>query len=173
MVYRAGSAETLDDLWILSLEGELNPRPLVATRFIERNAEISPDGRWLTYQSNESGGFEIYVRPFPDVDKAVWLVSDAGGTKPLWHPDGGSLYYLEPGPAIVRVEVEDGAEFVAGSRDNLGGSEFYFGAQGRNMDIHPDGRFLVLDQSSKVGEPAGIVLVDGWLSELDRLAPRK
>ena len=58
-------------------------QPLVQTSFNERNGEVSPDGRWLAgSESNASGQFEIYVRPFPDVDGGQWLVSTAGGTRP-------------------------------------------------------------------------------------------
>ena len=70
------------DLGVLSLEG--SSEPLLATEFAERNAEISPDGRWLAYQSNASGQNEIYVRPFPNVEDGQWLISSGGGTRPLW-----------------------------------------------------------------------------------------
>ena len=54
------------------------------TPFTEDNGEISPDGHWLAYQSNESGRFEISVRPFPNVDAGHWTISTSGGTRPLW-----------------------------------------------------------------------------------------
>ena len=63
-------------------------KPLLATRFNERNAEISPDGKWLAYQSDESGPTEIYVRPFPNVDDGRAQVSSGGGIAPLWSRDG-------------------------------------------------------------------------------------
>ena len=62
----------------------------------ELNAEISPDGRWLAYQSNSSGAFEVYVRPFPDVARGQWQVSTAGGTEPLWARDSRELFYRAP-----------------------------------------------------------------------------
>ena len=61
--------------------------PLLATDFNERNAEISPDGRWLAYQSNASGQYEIFVRPFPNVDEGQVQISTDGGTEPLWAQD--------------------------------------------------------------------------------------
>jgi len=57
--------------------------PLIQTPFAERNGEISPDGRWIAYEANDSGQFEIYVRPFPDVARGRWQVSTGGGTRPL------------------------------------------------------------------------------------------
>ena len=84
------------DLGMLSLEGERASTPLLNTEFTERNASLSPDGLWIAYQSNESGQFEIYVRPFPDVDAGRWQVSSDGGWWPLWAPDGRELFYVGP-----------------------------------------------------------------------------
>lgn len=60
------------------------------------NGEISPDGHWLAYQSNESGSFEIYLRPFPRVDNGKWQVSSGGGIQPAWSPAGNELFYFSP-----------------------------------------------------------------------------
>ena len=70
--------------------GERRPQPLLQTPFEELNAEISPDGRWLAYQSNESGPDEIYVRPFPNVDAGKWQVSTSGGRSPCGRGTGGN-----------------------------------------------------------------------------------
>ena len=61
--------------------------PLLSSDFNETNGVISPGGRWLAYQSDESGQYEIYVRPFPNVEDGQWLISSGGGTQPLWAPD--------------------------------------------------------------------------------------
>jgi len=77
-----------------------NPRrttPLFQTPFSELNAEISPDGRWLAYQSNESGRDEIYVRPFPNASAGRWQVSSDGGSRPVWARNGQELFYLATG----------------------------------------------------------------------------
>ena len=75
------------NLALLSLSGEGVPQPLLQTDFNETGGEISPDGRWLAYQSDESGQYEIYVRPFPDVDQGQQQISRGGGTQALWAPD--------------------------------------------------------------------------------------
>ena len=80
----------------LPLSGARRAAPLIQTPFVERNGEVSPDGRWLAYQANDSGQFEIYVRPFPDVTAGRWQVSTGGGTRPLWHRNGQELFYLAP-----------------------------------------------------------------------------
>ena len=80
--------------------------PLVQTRFNELNAEISPDGRWLAYQSDESGRYEIYVRPFPAVGSGRWQLSTSGGRTPVWARSGGELFYLAPDGTIQGVRVD-------------------------------------------------------------------
>ena len=70
-------------------------RPFLKTPFSEGIAQFSPDGRWLAYQSNESGRFEVYVRPFPEGDPKL-TVSAEGGFEPMWSPRGGELFYRSP-----------------------------------------------------------------------------
>ena len=76
-----------------SLDDEQAAEPLLQTEFPEINPEISPDGRWLAYVSNESGQQEVYVRPFPNIEAGKWQVSQDGGRLPVWAPDGRELSY--------------------------------------------------------------------------------
>jgi serine/threonine-protein kinase len=80
--------------------------PLLETRFEERGGIVSPDGRWLAYESNSSGRFEIYVRPFPQVGDGQWQVSSAGGVQPLWARSGRELFYLAPEGALMLVPAD-------------------------------------------------------------------
>ncbi len=93
LVFREDTAKG-SDLLLLPLQGERRAQPLVQTPFTERNADISPDGRWLAYESNESGQFEIYVRPFPNVNDGRWRVSTGGGTVPLWARNGREMFFM-------------------------------------------------------------------------------
>ena len=68
--------------------------------------EISPNGRWLAYQSNESGRNEIYVRPYPDIDAGRTLISTAGGTRPAWAPNGSELFYLDAAGLLTAVPLQ-------------------------------------------------------------------
>ena len=97
----------------VELDGTHRVTPLVQSPFTERNGIVSPDGRWLAYEANESGRFEIYVRPFPDVNRGHWQVSTAGGTRPLWAPSGQELFYASPTGAIMRVGVERASSWAA------------------------------------------------------------
>jgi len=138
------------------------------------NPEVSPDGRWLAYQSSESGRNEVYVRPFPDVNSGRWQISTAGGTGPLWSRDGRELFYLAGAGSIVGVPIDTTTGFAVGRPAVLIEGDYVAGP-GRTYDVSPDGRrFLMLrDLESDAGEPSShqIILVQNWFEELKRLVP--
>jgi serine/threonine-protein kinase len=166
---------------MLSLDGDRHATPLVRTMFTERLAEISPDGRWLAYESDESGQFQIYVRPFPAVDEGRWQVSTAGGRQPVWIGSGRELIYVAPDGSLMSVSADirlDGESFTGGTPARLVTGEGYYYAwndqnQGRTYDVFPDGkRFLRLKESGSGDSPtASIVVVENWTEELKRLVP--
>ncbi len=98
------------DLFLLPLDGGGGPRPLLAepTQH-ELNGEVSPDGRWIAYQSNESGRHEIYVRPFPDIESGRSQISSEGGRYPLWARSGRELFYVTSGERLVSVQLQSGS----------------------------------------------------------------
>ena len=77
------------------------------------NGEVSPDGRWLAYEANDAGRFNIYVRPFPDVSSGYWQVSTDGGTRPLWARNSQELFYRSATGALMRVGVMRGPTWAA------------------------------------------------------------
>ena len=90
--YVSSTPETASDIWLLPLSGDKKPRPLLHTRVNERDAQISPDGRWLAYATNETGRPEIYVQPYPS-GSGRWQISTGGGLLPRWRRDGRELFY--------------------------------------------------------------------------------
>ena len=168
--------ETRDDLVMMSVGGDGSPLWRLAGPFIERNAELSPDGRWMAYQSDESGAFQIYVRPFPGVVEGNQVqVSNAGGTLPLWSRDGAELFYLQTSAArteLVSVAVRSGGAdqaFAFGER-NVILDWPYFGLLGRSYDVSPDGeRFLAIragDAAANANATVDITVVLNWFTEL-------
>ncbi len=156
------------------------PKPLVATPFEEYNAEISPDGRWLAYQSNRSGVFEVYVVPFPAVESGQWPVSTGGGTEPLWRSDGRELFYRAPTGAVMRVEVAPGTTWKTGSPAQVIEARSYvLGSDplGRTYDVSPDGRRFVMMKNAEspvqTSAVRRIVVVQNWFEELKALVPTK
>jgi serine/threonine protein kinase len=103
------------DLWVLPLDGDGGPSPVLATTAEERDGRLSPDGRWLAYASNESGRFEVYVQTFPP-SGPKWQISRDGGGQPQWRGDGRELFYLSADSRITAVAVHAGARtFDSGS----------------------------------------------------------
>jgi len=161
------------DLGVLSLD-ELSSQPLLTSAFYERNAALSPDGRWLAYQSNESGQDEIYVQPFPNVNDGRWPISRDGGTRPLWAPDGRELFYLSLGGELMAVRTQTGQSFVPGNAQVILRGPKFTPANyvWRSYDISPDGkRFLTILESSGETARAELNLVLNWFEELERLVP--
>ena len=98
------------DLYQLELGAERKSTPLLNASHSEHNAEVSPDGRWMAYQSNESGADEVYVRPFPKVNDGRWQISTGGGTRPAWARSGREIFYLKADGSLIAVPVEHRGE---------------------------------------------------------------
>jgi eukaryotic-like serine/threonine-protein kinase len=177
LVYRDASPTMA--LMTVSLDAEHLVRPLLKTAFAHQNAEISPDGRWMAFESNDSGQFEVFVRPFPNVDSGRWQISTKGGIQPLWSRNGQELFYLVPGGGLMGVRVERGASWNASAPTKLMDERFYHGGgsgsgTGRTYDISPDGRrFLMIKQGESNGAAASLIVVQNWGEELRRLTAPK
>jgi Tol biopolymer transport system component len=105
LVYMVLDKETGLDLWALNMTGyQHQTRALVNTRSDERNGQLSPDGHWLAYATNESGRFEIKVVSFADPTRR-WTVSTNGGTQPRWHPNGKELFFVAPDGELMAVPI--------------------------------------------------------------------
>jgi Tol biopolymer transport system component len=167
---------TGDDVMQVELTGNRRVTALVQSLSIERNGIVSPDGRWLAYEGNDSGQLEIYVRPYPDVNSGRWQVSTNGGTRPLWSPSGQELFYVSRTGAILRVGVGAGASWAA-TASEVAVKEGYATAPpvniGRTYDISPDGqRFLVVKpDATPNAPPPQLVVVPHFDQELKRLVP--
>ena len=178
LLFSDSDASTGLDIMMLTVDSGRHVAPLVRTPANERNGEISPDGRWLAYQSDESGQNEIYVRPFPGVESGRWQVSTSGGTRPLWSRDGRELFYLSPtDSSLMHVVVEHGATWMATEPAKVLDRPVPFISTyaGRSYDVSPDGqRFLIPDYvmpfNASAG-PASLIVVQNWLEELKRLVP--
>jgi serine/threonine-protein kinase len=165
---------------MLTLDKDRRIQPLVQTPAAEMNAEISPDGRWLAYQSNDSGQFQIFVRPFPNVNTGHWQVSTGGGAQPVWARNGKELFYLEPNGALMSVRVEQGTAWSASTPTKLMTGPYYHGTGSVNTpptyDVSLDGkRFLMIKPGGgpDLAAPPSIVVVQNWFEELKRLVPTK
>ena len=149
------------DILRLSLEGGNKPEPYLQTKFNEGNCEFSPDGRWVAYQSDESGRSEIYIQGFPE-PRGKWQISAEGGSAPQWRADGKELYWNGSDPTIVMAApVELQAAAVKSGRPEL-----LF--RGRNPVFVPfDGkRFLVTAAEAAEQEALPMAVVTNWAAGL-------
>ena len=146
----------------------------------DRHGTISPDGRWIAYDSDGLGKqLEIFVRPFPDTDAGVWQVSAGGGQQPHWSADGRELFYLALDGAMMTVPigggVEDATTLRAGGATRLFAGDYVIrggGHIGRYYDVSADGqRFLMIKPGADSHALAQIVVVQNWSEELNRLVP--
>ena len=165
------------DIGILSMDGVQPPRLLLDEGFSEVHPAISPDGRWIAYSSNETGRYEIYVRPFPNVDDDKQLISNDGGGAPVWSPDGKELFYRSANEKrMMVVSVQTESSFTHGTpRVLFEAAQYESWNIAPKYDIHPDGeRFLMLKKAPHTEEapaPMELILVLNWSEELKRLVP--
>jgi serine/threonine protein kinase/Tol biopolymer transport system component len=184
LLYRSIDPQTSLDLWVLPMFGDRTPSVFLKTPFREGYGAFSPDGRWVAYESNESGRNEIYIRPFVPPSRAAsadkpagkpptpaggqWQISTAGGIYPRWRPDGKELYYLNPAGAmmaapiaVIGATLAPGAPVVLFPTRIVGGGEDI--AQGRQYDVASDGRFLINTVLDTAAAP--ITLLQNWNPE--------
>jgi serine/threonine-protein kinase len=157
----------------LSLDGTQRTEPIVHGPATELSVDVSPDGRWMAYDSNESGQYEVYVRPYPNTDQGRWAISTGGGRQPVWSPDGRELFYRDFTGAVMAVTLTPTPSFVAGPPVKLFEGTGFAGSgssgSAQTFDISTDGRRFLMIKTARA-EPS-LVLVLNWFEELKRLLP--
>ncbi|MGH9384149.1 MAG: protein kinase domain-containing protein [Vicinamibacterales bacterium] len=157
------------DIWLLPLDGPRQPRRFLDSPFAELNARFSPDGRWLAYQSNISGAFEIWVASV--ATGGQFPVSRGGGQWPLWSANGRELFYRNvpttQGGDMMVVSIDP-----TGEKPKIGSPRVLFPSpyQG-NGDIAPDGRFLLVKQTPLESPSRVLQLVLNWFDDLQAKVP--
>jgi serine/threonine-protein kinase len=159
------------DVYAMQLGVDSVPRPLLVTKADERAIALSPDARWLAYESDETGRDEIYVRPFPNVDSGKWQVSTAGGHQPLWAHNGRELFYRSEANEMMVAPVSATQGFAVADRRVLFklGPEYLTSANYTPWDVTSDDqRFLMI--RSRAGATSqrnsSLILVTNWFAEL-------
>ena len=150
------------DIWVLPLQGERQPLPWAHTRFIEASPRFSPDGRWIAYQSDESGVPEIYVA-LTQGSGGKRRISPAGGRHPRWRGDGRELYYVGPGDFVMAVPV------TAGTRLEVGAPAPLFRVEGiSNYDVTADGSRFLVSTPSDPDRDSQVRVIVNWTAALKR-----
>ena len=160
---------TGSDLWTVDVGGDRKPHPFLNSPYDERFPEISPDGHWLAYESNESGRFEVYVSTFP-VPGQKWQISTDGGGEPTWAHSGSELFYRS-GNKMMVLDVRTKPNFAVGLPRVLFQGDYYSWGK-RSYDVSPDGkRFLMLQTVGEEQGPTQINVVLNWFEELKQKVP--
>ncbi len=156
--------------------GDTTPVPLVTSPYTELAPAVSPNGRWIAYESNESGQNEIYVRPFPNTNGGRWQVSVQGGEQPVWAHDSRSLFYLRSDRWLIQAELAPGPAFAVDTRQPLFDTKdvanpgFH-----QSYDVAPDDKSFLFMRSGS-GRPGSsgskLVWVDHWLTGLHQILKR-
>jgi serine/threonine-protein kinase len=167
------------DIYALRPGIDTTPRPLVVTpTFDEAAIALSPDARWLAYESNETGRTEVFIRPFPNTDSAKIQVSNGGGVAPLWAPSGRELFYVNQNREMVVVPIAPGPSLRLGERRTLFRMrEGLYLANRENYtphDISPDGsQFIMARRIGTTQQSTPLVVVENWFEELKQKLGRR
>jgi len=175
LVFHQRSPDSGLDIGVLSMEGTHQSRLIIHGPSHESRPAMSPDSRWIAYQSNASGRWEVYVQPFPTLDSR-WQISTDGGVSPIWGSDSRELFYRR-GSAVMRVAIEASARaFNYGTPAMLIDGPYVPEEEtpsvGRSYDVGPDGlRFVMIKEQAQGTREAGaapIVVIRNWVSEVER-----
>ncbi len=167
IAFASQGKDTAWDIWILPTFGDKKPFPWLKTNFSEIWPVFSPDGRYLAYQSNESGRQEIYVQSFPGPG-GKWQVSSSGGTEPHWRADGKELFYRSADQKLTAVDTTLGATFEAGVPKPLFQLHLESGLARNRLLPSKDGqRFLLVATPARESmTPTTVVL--NWMADLGK-----
>jgi Tol biopolymer transport system component len=156
------------EVWYVFLP-DRQAKPFLQAKWSVRNAQFSPDGRWVAYASNETGNWEIYVSPFPSAN-GKWQVSRGGGEQPRWRRDGKELFYLSAEGNLMAAPVKTGSNFETGNPVKLFQTHTSQPLSTQNVffyDVTRDGRRFLIN--TRVDEPnaAPLSIILNWASEMD------
>jgi len=167
-------APTSADVRIVPLRGDRQPQPYLRAAFSQGAAQLSPDGHWVAYVSNEFGRYEIYVRSFSN-GQMKWQISDGGGVEPVWARNGQELFYRS-GDRSLAVNITTHPAFSAGKPRVLFNGQFSKGSTAvgaAGYDVSLDGQRFLMVKPVGQAEATQINVVQNWFEELKRLVPAK
>ena len=156
------------ELWYLS-SPDLQPKPYLQPKWILRNGQFSPDGKWVAYASNEAGNWDVYVSPFPNAT-SKWQVSRGGG-EPRWRRDGKELFYLSAEGKMMAVPVRLGTSFEAGAPVPLFQTHMRQPISAQDVfayDVSADGQKFLVNTKVDTPKAAPLSVILNWSSEMEK-----
>jgi hypothetical protein len=169
IVYQTAGAGSSNGIWALPLSGDREPILLVESPADLDEPQISPDGRWLAFNSEESGQFEVYVQPFQAKGEKL-RISTGGGGQPRWRGDGRELFYLALDGTMMAVEMREGDTLRHAIPEPLFPTGITVDPTIDQYAVTSDGQRFLIQSPAQDGAPSSIVVVINWIEELKRLA---
>src|SRR5258708_822225 len=157
------------ELWYLTLP-DRQPRPLLQSQWMIRNAQFSPDGKFVAYASSETGNWEVYVSPFPTFT-SKWQVSRGGGEEPRWRGDGKELYYLGPDGKLMAADIKTATGFEAETpsalfqtptRQPISAMDFF------SYDATRDGQKFLVNTKLENSNSAPLSVILNWSADMEK-----
>ena len=176
LLFEYGAANASADIGVLPVDGDGTWKPLLETEAAEQAPAVSPDGRWIAYDSDRTGTREVYVQRFPELG-GEQLISRGGGIYPVWSSDGRELFYQRPGTGLMVAPVEPGANLRVGIAEPLFDVGTYYDlGLSRSWDVSPDGQQLLMIRlgsgvTTEADAQTEIILVQNWFEELTERVP--
>ncbi|HZI95476.1 MAG TPA: protein kinase [Patescibacteria group bacterium] len=170
IVYENNDPNTGNDIWILPMTGDRKPKPYLQTKFNETHSQISPDGHWIVFASDESGRSEVYVQTFPSPG-GKFQISTEGGDQPSWKRDGREIYYISQDNKLTAVTVNPGSSFEAGTPKVLFNARIpYSGLTGSRIRYcaSPDGQRFLLDSIPEQSAASPMRVIMNWAALLKK-----
>jgi eukaryotic-like serine/threonine-protein kinase len=171
LLFRSTDPRTGIDLWVLPVFGDKKPFPFLKTSFDERNGQFSPDGKWIAYQSDESGRFEIYVQPFP-VQGGKFQISTNGGAQVRWNKNGKEIFYVSLDSKMMAAPVKlslDGQSLETGTPIvlfpvRIAGGPLQ-GSQKQQYAVSSDGQRFLVNLALDDDTTSPITMILNWRPE--------
>ncbi len=166
LAYVVTGGDTRSDIWVYSPDEEQKMRPFIVTPITVFSPAISPDGRWITYVSFETGTAEVYLQPFPE-GSGKWRISNGGGFSPVWNSQGNRIYFSRQ-DIIYSVPV-----MTEGGTIDIGREETFMTIERLlNFDLSPDGKSMIVTQQGVGNTQSKLNVVINWFEEVNRIAMR-
>jgi Tol biopolymer transport system component len=166
LIFNASAHSAEFDLWTVSMSGDRTPTVFLSSKSSEMNGTFSPDGRWVAYQSNASGRYEVVVRPYPSKNPAQ-TISHEGGKNPRWRGDGKELFFVSPDGTLMAADFDAATGRSRGALQPLFATQIRFG-ENRPYAVDKSGQRFLL----KVTPDPRLVAVMDWRTLLNATAAR-
>ena len=166
--YALGAPSPGEGVYLLPLDGKQTPKPVVLERLAQGGA-ISPDGKWMAYESVQSGRSEVYVRPLSSEAAGKWQISTEGGIRPRWSADGHELFFrsgtIRSSSTLMSVTVQTEPAFLPAPPRPL--FKFRYAQAGHDFAVTPDGQhFICIKESERDTGPTQLNVILNWTAEL-------